>query len=212
MHVKKISYPDIVHAALGKRGKKILEVFLAVVHFQFTIAHISFMIQGLKSTVENLSGWKNLEVEYFGLIVLALFSPLAWIRKIEAFKIGFMFGFAMIIITVITISTFCISMNLGRTQTTSQYSLEERGFIPMNYDSYSSTIGFFFFLFEGIGGVMPIMGATKDRESFPKILCLALFSLCVMHCCFAELCYYTFGSSLNKAIIMEMMPSDNPII
>ena len=33
MHVKKISYPDIVFKALGKKGKKVLEIFLAIVQF-----------------------------------------------------------------------------------------------------------------------------------------------------------------------------------
>ena len=153
----------------------------------------------------------DLRQEYFGLIVLALFSPLAWIRKIETFKIGFMFGFAMIIVTVITISTFCISMNLGSTST-QDLTLEQRGFNPINYETYFSTIGFFFFLFEGIGGLMPIMSATKDREVFPYLLCGALGFLCIMYIIFGELCYYTFGSGLTKPIIMEMMPADNPII
>jgi amino acid permease len=113
MHVKKISYPDIVQIVMGKKGKKFIEVCLAVIHFQFTIAQLVFIIGGLKSTVEALTGVQNLKQEYFAVIVLALFSPLAWIRKIETFKIGFMFGFAMIIVTIITISIFCISMNLG---------------------------------------------------------------------------------------------------
>lgn len=84
--------------------------------------------------------------------------------------------------------------------------------MAINPDSCFSTIGFFFFLFEGIGGLMPIMSATKDREAFPYLLCGALGFLCTMYVCFGELCYYTFGKELNKAIIMEMMPADNPII
>jgi proton-coupled amino acid transporter len=67
-------------------------------------------------------------------------------------------------------------------------------------------------LFEGIGGLMPIMSATKDRESFPYLLCGAISFLVMMYIFFGELCYYTFGGNLNKAIIMEMMPADNPII
>ena len=59
---------------------------------------------------------------------------------------------------------------------------------------------------------MPIMSATKDREVFPFLLCSALAFLCTMYVFFGELCYYTFGGGLNKAIIMEMMPADNPII
>ena len=108
-----------------------------------------------------MTGNHELKQHHIGLIVLALFSPLAWVRKIETFKIGFMFGFAMIIVTLITISVFCLSMNMSKSAGTD--NLQERGFIPLNYDSYYSTIGFFFFLFEGIGGVMPIMSATRDR-------------------------------------------------
>ena len=73
-------------------------------------------------------------------------------------------------------------------------------------------IGFSFFMFEGIGGVMPLMSATKNRESFPSILASAMGSLCLIYIFFATLCYYTFGSDLDQPIIMEMMPADNPII
>ena len=67
-------------------------------------------------------------------------------------------------------------------------------------------------MFEGIGGVMPIMHAAKDRETFLYLLPLAMGTLCVIYIIFAELNYYTFGETLTKPIIMEMMPSDNRII
>lgn len=153
------------------------------------------------------------------MIVLSLFSPIAWVRKIETFKVGFMFAFVMIIVTLITISAFCVSINLGESKGTgnsqdafSEAALTERGFVPINYDSFWNMIGFSFFMFEGIGGVMPLMSATRDRDQFAAILSLALGFLTVVYILFATLCYYTFGKSLDKAIIMEMMPSDNPII
>lgn len=59
---------------------------------------------------------------------------------------------------------------------------------------------------------MPIMSATRDRESFPMLICMTFMFLCVLHICFAELCYYTFGNTLTQAIIMEHMPASNPII
>ena len=83
LKVKKISYPDIVKKAMGKKCKSFLEIILAIVQFQFTIAQLSFIIQGLKSTSESIFHISNLKQEYFGLIVLALFSPMAWVRKIE---------------------------------------------------------------------------------------------------------------------------------
>ena len=73
-------------------------------------------------------------------------------------------------------------------------------------------VGFSFFMFQGIGGVMPLMAATKDRDSFPMMLGLAVAFLVSVHILFGNLCYYTFGKDLNEAIIMEMMPSSNPII
>ena len=83
LKVKKISYPDIVKKAMGKKCKSFLEIALAVVQFQFTIAQLSFIIEGLRSTSESIFHTKDLKQEYFGLIVLALFSPMAWVRKIE---------------------------------------------------------------------------------------------------------------------------------
>lgn len=124
-----------------------------------------------------------------------------------------MFGFAMIIVTLLTVSAFCLSMNMFPRDTKKPLQTwEERGFIPINYEGMYSAIGFQFFIYEGIGGVMPIMSATANREQFPYILTLAMISLTFMHIFFAELCYYTFGKDLNVAIITDKMPADNPII
>jgi len=67
-------------------------------------------------------------------------------------------------------------------------------------------------MFEGIGGVMPIMAVVKDRNSFPSLVTAALTLLCIVYISFAELCYYTFGDNLTETIVMEMMPSDNRLI
>jgi len=67
-------------------------------------------------------------------------------------------------------------------------------------------------MYEAIGGVMPIMSATKDREEFPTLLAITIGMLTLIYIVFAELCYYTFGSKMDKPIIMEMMPAANPII
>ena len=46
-HIDKISYPEIVKHVFGPYGKRFVEVCLALIHFQFTIAHLSFCMQGL---------------------------------------------------------------------------------------------------------------------------------------------------------------------
>ena len=56
------------------------------------------------------------------------------------------------------------------------------------------------------------MGATQDREFFPFMIAIVLTFLTITYISFALLCYYTFGSSLDRPLIIEMMPSSNIII
>jgi amino acid permease len=157
---------------------------------------------------EQWSGLEDIKSEYFAVIFLALFSPLAWVREIEFFKIGFIFGFAMIIITLLTIAAFCVSKNSLRD---GEATVTERGYVPVG-DGVWATVGFSFYMYEGIGGLMPLMTAAKDKESFPTVVMMAMGALSLMHITFSSYCYYTFGDGLDKPIIMEMMPQSNIII
>ena len=42
--------------------------------------------------------------------VIFVFAPLSFVRKIEKFRFGFMFGVAMILLTVVTISCYCFGI------------------------------------------------------------------------------------------------------
>ena len=160
---------------------------------------MAFVIQGLQSTFEIWLDDKHLSIEYFGLVVFALFSPIAWVRKIDSFKSGMILGTFMIVITLIVISCFCIKINIKKSN---EADIQENsGFEPVNYGNYWTMIGFSFFMYEGIGGVMPLMAITKDRASFPRILKYAFATLTTIYILFAELCYYTFGSDLKETII-----------
>ena len=73
-------------------------------------------------------------------------------------------------------------------------------------------VGFSFYMYEGIGGLMPLMAATKDKQAFPSLVMFVFAVLAAMHITFSLLCYYTFGSGLDKPIITEMLPQDNIIV
>lgn len=178
---------------------------LAIVQWQFTIAMMTFVIQSLFAIYTAITGYDNLTINHMGLIVFFCFSPLAWQRDIGVFKFGMMFGFMMIIVTLIVISYFCININMKRLEPTP-------GFELFNENSYWNFIGFSFFMFEGIGGVMPLMALAEDRTTFITLLKGCLILLCITYISFAELCYYTFGENLNAPIIMNMMPKKNWVI
>ena len=66
--------------------------------------------------------------------------------------------------------------------------------------------------FEGIGVVMPIMHACETPEKFTSILTAAILTLVVGYVVFSEICYFTFGSDMDKPIITEMLPGDKPYV
>jgi amino acid permease len=65
-----------------------------------------------------------------------------------------------------------------------------------------------FFMFQGIGSVLPIMEASADRDNFNTLLGISLFILCFTHIVFSELSYYTFGDGLNEPIIIQKLPEN----
>jgi amino acid permease len=75
-------------------------------------------------------------------------------------------------------------------------------------------IGFSFFMFEGIGTVMPVMNACDKtaKKRFPWLIIAALGSLCTLYILFSELCYLTYGDGLQESIVLEQLPKDNGII
>lgn len=111
-----------------------------------------------------------------------------------------MFGVAMILLTVVTISCYCFGMLRKR-----DFEPPTReGYYSINKSSYWDMIGFSFFMFEGIGCVMPVMNACDQRskENFRYLLAAALGTLCTVYILFSELCYYTFGNDLKESIVM----------
>ena len=93
----------------------------------------------------------------FGIGIFLLYSPLVWARRLETFKKAFVFAVAMIGLGVATTSVFALRL------------IEEQGgpgpdLVPINHDSYLTMIGFAFFMFEGIGCLLPIMRETEKPE------------------------------------------------
>jgi len=73
-------------------------------------------------------------------------------------------------------------------------------------------VGFAFFMFEGIGCLMPVMKETKVPEKFSMITVAALTTLCTSYIIFSSLCYYAWGTNLNETVVTEMLPADDVFI
>jgi len=73
-------------------------------------------------------------------------------------------------------------------------------------------VGFAFFMFEGIGCMLPVMREVERPEIFPKQVIGALFTLCLIYISFSSLCFYSWGSDLNEVVVTEMLPADNKFV
>jgi amino acid permease len=69
--------------------------------------------------------------------------------------------------------------------------------------------GMSFYMYEGIGCVLPVMEASDYKDNFTWLLIGGLTLLLCIHIYFSELCYYTYGENLNEPILIEQLPQDN---
>ena len=118
----------------------------------------------------------------FAIFILLIYSPLTWVRTIEWFSKAFVFSMAMILLAVVTTSVYCINL------------IKEDGgepgpnYVPINMDGYFIMLGFAFFMFEGIGCLLPVMRETKEPENFGKLTVACLATLCTVYIAFSSLC------------------------
>lgn len=73
-------------------------------------------------------------------------------------------------------------------------------------------VGFAFFMFEGIGCLLPVQKEASNPEKFSTLTIMALSFLCVIFVLFSFLCYYAWGSDLDKPVVTEMLPADNTFV
>ena len=74
------------------------------------------------------------------------------------------------------------------------------------------TIGFAFFMFEGIGCLLPIMRETEKPEQIPILTLASLMTLCCIHIGFSSHCYYAWGADLTEPVVTEMLPTDDVFV
>jgi len=132
----------------------------------------------------------------WAIVAVCIFAPLAWVRTIETFKIGYVFAVCVILFMIIVVST----LNF---MTINEHGGEAGpGWTAFNENGYITMWGISFYMFEGVGSVLPVMEASEYKNNFSILLGSALATLLVVHIYFSELCYYTFGEDLKEPIII----------
>ena len=145
LHTKQFKYQLIVYEAFGQRGKTFVDIVLCFVQFSFSIAQISFTLEAMVSLSQH-----KVNMWIFAAVLVGIYTPIAWVRRLEYFKVGYTIGMAMILYTAVFISVYCVKDLV-------KYGPKKEGFKMINTEKMWDMIGFSFYSFEGIGTLLPIM-------------------------------------------------------
>ena len=152
---------------------------------------------------------KDTNLWYFASILIVCYSPLAWVRNLEYFKIGYVIGTSMIVWTVLVVSGYCIAglIEHGPKQPGTFYAVND------NTSKIWDMVGFAFYTFEGIGTVMPIIEKCHRDVDAEWTLKLALGSLWVMFTSFGLLTFYYFGPMPeDKSFVIELLDDNDKFV
>ena len=88
------------------RDSFFLDVMVCLTQFSFTIAGIIFIVNSFKITIDTLFETDS-NPYYYGAIIVAIYTPISWVRNIAKFSFTFMLGNLLILLAVLFVSVYC---------------------------------------------------------------------------------------------------------
>ena len=127
-------------------------------------------------------------------MLIILYTPLCWVRKIETLAATHVFADAMILITICTLWVYA------------GIRIADKGFaddVPaVNSHSFLDAIGSMVYSYEGVGVILPVYEVTKNPEKMPKILGWVLTTVLIVYIAFGMLLLMVYGSALKDSPII----------
>lgn len=102
------SYSDIALKAMGPTGKVFVDIFIFLIQFSFTVAQISYTIRTLCGILGKDCKPEGVNIWWFALGIISIYTPLAMVRKLQKFSFGYILGNVMIIFTLCVVLSYSI--------------------------------------------------------------------------------------------------------
>ena len=93
----------MVQYAFGRNAMRLFQIVIALLCFSFSFPSLVFFTKILHSFFKLASG-EDYNIYYFMIVTICILGPLAWIRTIETFRIGFVISGLGILFMVITMT------------------------------------------------------------------------------------------------------------
>lgn len=78
---------------------------MAGLHFTFTLSILQVFARILMTVVKNAFG-ADTSIWIWAGVTLVIFAPIAWVRNVEVYKVGYLYGVLAILLMIITVGTF----------------------------------------------------------------------------------------------------------
>ncbi|KAG1852713.1 amino acid transporter [Suillus subluteus] len=190
------SFGDIGGALYGPWMRYLILSSIVVSQIGFVSAYTIFVAENLKAFVLAITECEtDWPVQYFILMQLLLFLPLALIRNLAKLSASALIADAFILAGLVYI--FGSEMSI----------IGEGGIAKVqmfNPKDFPLFVGTAVFSFEGIGLVIPITDAMREPRKFPKVLTGVMISLLFLFGGGGALSYLTFGSNVNTVVLVNL--------
>jgi proton-coupled amino acid transporter len=166
-------------------------------------AYMVFVAQNAQALIEVMSNCKKqISLEYLILAQIAIYIPLAFIRKIQKLSV-----FALIADAFILIGLLYLYYYDFLTLALQGVGKVEWG---INTALFPMFIGTAVFTFEGVGLIIPIADSMKEPKKFPKVLSWTMLFVATLFISIGFLSYLVFGQEV-KTVILLNLPS-TPVV
>ncbi|CAO3596757.1 unnamed protein product [Absidia cylindrospora] len=192
-----VSFGDIGGILFGKYMRMAVLVAITFSQIGFVCAYMVFVAQNVQSLIETLSNCEiRAPMSYLILSQIAVFVPLAMIRKIQKLS-----AFALIADIFILLGLIYLYYYDFFTLATHGIGNVEWG---INTKSFPMFIGTAVFTYEGVGLVIPITESMKEPEKFPKVLSYTMLGITSIFLSVGFISYLAFGDQVQTVILLNL--------
>ncbi|KAJ2581137.1 hypothetical protein GGH95_002229, partial [Coemansia sp. RSA 1836] len=195
------SYSDIGLQLYGRWMQFAVTMSIVLAQIGGCCAYTIFVAQNWRNVFNTLSACKmQLSTEFWVLIQMSVFIPLAFIRQIRYFA------------PVALVANLLIIISLGYLLGFDAWSIATTGPAPFaNYNParFPLLVGTAVYSFEGVTLVIPILDSLKEKRDFGRVLTLAIMLCLGLFLCVGSLSYLTFGEKV-EAVVLLNLPNQSP--
>ncbi|KAI9501844.1 transmembrane amino acid transporter protein-domain-containing protein [Coemansia spiralis] len=196
MHIGGGSYSDIGLRLYGRWMQYSVTSSIVLAQVGGCCAYTIFVAQNWRNVFNILSNCGlQLPVEFWVLIQMAVFIPLALIRQIRYFAPVALVANGLIIGSL----SYLLGFDL--------WSITTNGpahFVNYNPIRFPLLVGTAVYSFEGVTLVIPILDSIKEKRDFGKVLTLAIMLCLGLFLCVGSLSYLTFGERVEAVVLLNL--------